>query len=93
MTLLISGRWGRSQLVRWCPEAKTYQPADEPTCNWEHSAFRNTITGHRLRLRRMLVCEQQVLPGEHPPQSVLEQKCSQAYFTKELFEGHECFSA
>ena len=77
MKLLVNGRWYNSQLVRWCQEAKTWQPADEPDCNWDHSTVRYTFPGHRLRLRRMLVCE----------------KCKQAYFAKESFERHECFSA
>ena len=51
-TLLLSGRAATNQLVRWCPRAKTWQPADEPTCNWEHG----DIASHRLRLRQMRVC-------------------------------------
>lgn len=34
---------------------------------------------HRLRVRRMLVCS--------------DSDCAQAYFTKEDFEKHECYSA
>jgi len=63
-----------SQLVRWCPEAGTWQPRDEPVCLWDHD------TGtHRLRLRRMIVC------------SVAD--CAQAYFSKEDFDAHACYSA
>lgn len=32
---------------------------------------------HRLRLRRMLICD----------------RCEQGYFTKQEFASHECFSA
>ena len=35
------------------------------------------VAFHRLRLRRMLVCG----------------TCEQAYFTKEAFDEHECYSA
>lgn len=78
IVLNVSGREATSQLVRWCPEAKTWQPADEPNCNWGHADLGVTINDHHwLRLRRMLVCV----------------KCSQAYFTKISFEDHECFSA
>ncbi len=41
-----------SQLRRWCPEAQTHQPADDPECGWIH----DDKPTHRLRLRRMLVC-------------------------------------
>ena len=77
IVLNVSGREATSQLVRWCPEAKTWQPADEPTCHWEHAGFDYISDSHRLRLRRMLVCKQ----------------CEQAYCTKISFEDHECFSA
>ena len=40
-----------SRLVRWCPEAGTWQPKDDRWCHWSHDAG-----DHRLHLRRMLVC-------------------------------------
>ena len=51
-TLLISGRWATSCLVRWCPDAETWQPEDEQECAWQHG----TDPPHRLRLRRMVIC-------------------------------------
>ena len=70
-------RTADSRLVRWCPEVKVWQPADEPVCNWEHSDHAVTMDGHRLRLRRMLVCA----------------TCEQAYFKQDDFKAHDCFSA
>ena len=75
--LITKSRAVTSSLVRWCKEAETWQPANEATCVWEHLNWNTTKNGHRLRLRRMLVCG----------------TCEQAYFTKEEFETHECFSA
>jgi hypothetical protein len=66
-------RAATSQLRRWCPDGKTHQRADDPVCGWEHG----DKTGHRLRLRRMLLCS----------------ACEQGYFTQEAFDGHECHSA
>ena len=47
----MTARVPLSRLVRWCPEGKTWQPTDEPVCNWDHDGKR-----HRLRLRRAVVC-------------------------------------
>ena len=66
-------RVARSELRRWCPNARTHQDEDDPVCGWDHDGR----PSHRLRLRRMLVCS----------------VCGQAYFTKEDFDGHECYSA
>ncbi len=45
----MTQRTAKSELRRWCPEAKTHQDADDPVCAWmDHS--------HRLRLRRMWIC-------------------------------------
>ena len=49
----VEGRQSASRLVRWCPEGKTWQPADEPVCLWTHN---DDGSHHRLRLRRMLIC-------------------------------------
>jgi len=40
------------QHVRWCPEAETWQPGDEPYCRWQQGYG----PSHRLRLRWMFVC-------------------------------------
>lgn len=44
-----------TQLVRWCPIASIWQPADELMCNWIHDGS-GLGRMHRLRLRRMYVC-------------------------------------
>ena len=49
---MINAATAESRLVRWCPEAGTCQPNDEPACHWEHG----TVESHRLRSRRMLIC-------------------------------------
>lgn len=69
-------RVARSELRSWCSIAQTHQDEDDRECGWRHG-FQGL--GHRLRLRRMLVC------------SVKE--CGQAYFTKEEFDEHKCCDA
>jgi len=68
-----SERTATSCLRRWCPIAETYQDEDDPWCGWVHG----DTEGHRLRLRRMLVCSE----------------CHQGYFRRNEWEEHECFAA
>lgn len=66
-------------LRRWCPESTLHQDPDEPVCLSEHDDGTGAAprTGHRLRVRRMLVCP----------------TCGQAYLDREAYQGHECHSA
>lgn len=66
-----------SMLRRWCLIAKTHQDVDDLFCNWSDGIVGNGHDTHRLRLRRIIVCN----------------ICQQGYFTKETFDEHECFSA
>ncbi len=61
-------------LLRWCPEAGVYQDADAPVCHWDHG---DGVGRHRLRLRRVLVCD----------------RCEMAFRDGGEFVEHECFSA
>lgn len=65
-----------STLRRWCPIAETHQDLDMDWCGWDHDG---RIKGHKLRLRRMLVCS---VPD-----------CQQGYFNQKDFDEHECYSA
>jgi hypothetical protein len=64
-----------SELRRWCPIAKTHQDANDPVCGWGNG--HEGEKEHRLRSRRMLVC----------------QTCQQGYFNRKEFNEHECYSA
>lgn len=68
-------RKGEWQLRRSCPIAMTHQDADDPVCAWTDCIPGKA--GHRLRLRRMLICSE----------------CEQGYFTPAEFAEHECYSA
>ena len=70
----MSERKARSELCSWCSVAKTHQDADDRECGWVHGI---PGVGHRLRVRRMLVCSE----------------CDMAFFTKEVFDEHSCYSA
>lgn len=66
-----------SQLRRWCPYNETHQDADWVDCPWADCGPNELSTGHRCRLRRMLVCS----------------ICEQGYFTKAEFGEHECWAS
>lgn len=67
-------REARSELRSWCPIGLTHQDEDDRECGWQHGIL---DIGHRLRVRRMLVCSE----------------CEQAYFNQFDFDFHECDSA
>ena len=70
-------RVARSERRRWCPIGLTHQDEDDPDCGWEHEWADFMPRSHRLRIRKMLVCSD----------------CDQAYFEKENFDEHACYSA
>jgi hypothetical protein len=66
-----------SQLRRWCPYSETHCDAAWIDCPWDGCGPNELNRGHRLRLRRMLVCS----------------VCQQGYFNQKEFNEHECYSA
>lgn len=74
MSRMMNERKAVSQLRRWCPIAETHQDIEDVACGWLDC---RGVGSHRLRLRRMLVCDE----------------CEQGYFKQKEFNEHECYSA
>lgn len=70
----MTERFIKNELRRFCSIAETHQDADDIVCGMNDCTDKS---GHKLRLRRMLVCSE----------------CEQGYFNKNDFAEHECFSA
>lgn len=77
MAEAVIERQSESVLRRWCPYSEVHCDPDWIDCPWEQCGPHEFSNGHKMRLRRMLVCSE----------------CQQGCFTQSEFNEHECYSA